>query len=68
MFFPQQKQLTEWLYSVLKHMPLGKFPQLSYSTIPFYKSKYDPKNPIALNISKYLCSEEYTRKRLRMTL
>lgn len=67
MFFPQQKQLVEWLFSVLKHIPLGKFPQLSNSTIPFYKSKYDPKKPVALNVSKYLCSEEYIREGLRMT-
>lgn len=39
----------------------GKFALLSNSKIPFYKSKYDPKEAIALDILKCLYSDEYTR-------
>ena len=52
MFLPQQKQLIEWLYSVFKYTLSGKLSLSSNPKIPFYESKYDPKEAVAHNISK----------------
>lgn len=59
MFLPQEKQLIDWLYFAFKHTLSGKLPLLCQMKIPFYKSKYNLKEAMALNISKCLYSHPY---------
>lgn len=60
LFHSQQRQLIERSHSFFQHILSGKFPPLSNFIILFYKSKYDPKEAVALNIFKCFDSEEYT--------